>query len=408
MISKLSNNKKVKVGVIGLGRGFMLTLPSLIANNNIKLWAACSSRVEARTRFKKDFGGDTYKKYDEMLCDTDLDVVYVATPHEHHAKHAVAALEAGKIVLLEKPMSVSMEDAYLIVEASSKSGCGVIVGPSHSFDPAVLEALSLIKSGDFGKVKLVQSSYHTNFMYRPRRPEELDTSRGGGVIYSQGAHQFDVARAFAGGIGETLIGYTGIWDQSRKSETAYTTIISFQGGAVANLTYSGNDFYDSDIEMNNISELGHKKIIDPGASRRILAKLAKNSEADLKKIRSYQGLEVMRQCRGVTKPADGNEHFGVWKISLEKADLVVFNNRVEVYHEDGKFVQNVATPKGFSRQIVCDALVDLVTKGISPLQTASWALGTLECCDALLNSSKNGSAVDLTRQIPVNGHPNLV
>ena len=116
----------------------------------------------------------------------------------------------------------------------------------------------------------------------------------------------------------------------------------------------------------------------------------------------------MRQSRGVTKPADGNEHFGVWKVSLEKADLIVFNNRVEVYHEDGKFVQNVATPKGFSRQIVCDALVDLVTKGISPLQTASWALGTLECCDALLNSSKNGSAVDLIRQIPVNGHPNLV
>ena len=243
-MSDQRNANKVRLGIIGLGRGFMLTLPSLLAHADITLFAACSTRSDARQRFQSDFGGLAYSDYDAMLANPDVDAVYVATPHELHLQHALAALAAGKCVLLEKPMAISVEQASQIVKASEDSGKPVIVGPSHSFDPAVNEALRLIKTGDFGKVKIVHSAYHTNFMYRPRRPEELDTKRGGGVIFSQGSHQFDIARMLAGGVGIELIGQAGVWDASRQSETAYTGLIYFAGGAVANLTYSGNDLYD--------------------------------------------------------------------------------------------------------------------------------------------------------------------
>ena len=380
-MSESGNGAGVRLGIIGLGRGFMLTLPSLLAHPDITLFAACSSRSDARKRFEDDFGGIAYADYDAMLGNADVDAVYVATPHELHMQHTLAALAAGKCVLLEKPMAISLEQAAAIVEASKACGKPVIVGPSHSFDPAVGEALQLIKTGDFGKVKIVQSAYHTNFMYRPRRPEELDTRRGGGVIFSQGAHQFDIARMLAGGVGTSLVGHAGVWDASRRSETAYTGLIHFAGGAVANLTYSGNDFYDSDIELGSVSELGFPKNIDPGASRRMLSKLAGNDEANLKKIRSYQGLEVFRQSRAQTRNAEQNEHFGVWRVSLERADLMVFQDRIEVYHENGKYIHSVEGPAG--------------------------AIGTMECCEAMIASSTDQQPVSLTLQTPVDGHPNL-
>ena len=195
----------------------------------------------------------------------------------------------------------------------------------------------------------------------------------------------------------------GVWDASRHSETAYTGLIQFAGGAVANLTYSGNDFYDSDIELGSVSELGFPKNIDPGASRRILSRLAGNDEANLKKIRSYQGLEVFRQSRAQTKNAEQNEHFGVWRVSLERADLMVFHDRIEVYHENGKYIHSVQGPEGATRRTVCDALVAAVNKDRTPLQTAEWAIGTLECCEAMIASSRIAAST-LTLQTPVDGH----
>ena len=406
-MSDQRNSNKVRLGIIGLGRGFMLTLPSLLAHADITLFAACSTRSDARQRFQSDFGGLAYSDYDAMLANPDVDAVYVATPHELHLQHALAALAAGKCVLLEKPMAISVEQASQIVKASEDSGKPVIVGPSHSFDPAVNEALRLIKTGDFGKVKIVHSAYHTNFMYRPRRPEELDTKRGGGVIFSQGSHQFDIARMLAGGVGIELIGQAGVWDASRQSETAYTGLIYFAGGAIANLTYSGNDFYDSDLELGSTSELGFPKVIDPGASRRMLDKLAGDDEANLKKIRGYQGLEIFRSSRAQSRNAEQNEHFGVWRVSLERADLMVFHDRVEVYHENGKFIQNVESPAGATRRAICDALADVVGGRRMPIQTADWAIGTLECCEAMITSSRGQCLVSLKLQTPVDGHPNL-
>ena len=401
------NLAEVRLGIIGLGRGFMLTLPSILANSEITLSAACSTRSDARKRFVDDFGGLAYSDYGAMLANAEIDAVYVATPHELHVEHVLAALNARKFVLVEKPMAISVAEALQIVDASKKAGKSVIVGPSHSFDPAVTEALRLIKTGDFGKVKLVHSAYHTDFMYRPRRPEELDTNLGGGVIFSQGSHQFDIARMLAGGLGTQLMGHTGIWDTGRKSEAAYTSLLYFSGGAIANLTYSGHGFYDSDVELASISELGFSKKIDPGASRRMLAKLAGQDEANLKKIRGYQGLELFRHSRAQVKNAEQNEHFGVWRISMESADLLVFHDRVEVYHEQGRYIQSVIAPAGATRSSVCDALVSMVTEDSLPLQTADWAIGTLECCEAVITSSNTSLPVQLNFQKPVNGHPNL-
>ena len=115
----------------------------------------------------------------------------------------------------------------------------------------------------------------TDFLYRPRRPEELDTARGGGVVFSQGAHQVDVVRLLAGGHVRTVRASTGAWDPARPTEGAYSALLTFADGAFASLTYSGYAHFDSDEFCGWIGETGQPK--DParyGAARALTGRAA--------------------------------------------------------------------------------------------------------------------------------------
>ena len=380
----------MNLGVIGLGRGFMLTLPSLLSHPQISLRAATSSRTDARQDFSNQFNAPSYKTYNELLDNDLIDMVYVATPHEQHADHTVAALRAGKHVLLEKPISISMEDADRIVEAEQGSNKTVIIGPSHSFDPAIQIAFKMISDGDFGSVKMIHSAYYTDFMYRPRRPEELDLQTGG-VLFSQGAHQFDIARFLAGGEAQSIIGTSFIYDPKRRASGAYTCQIRFSNNATASLVYSGYDHFLSDMDIGGISELGSKVTKISGAARSKIRDLTPEEEMSLKKDRGYNAAQKL----AVT---DSNEHFGRWVVSLEKADMIIEPEHIDLYTDNGK--SRIDIPVQVStRQNVCQSMVDLVVLGIKPVQTASWGRATLECCQALLESNKTGTALKLRKQV---------
>ena len=136
-------DRPLGIGVAGLGRGFMLMLPSLAADPRVALVAAADPRPEARARFAADFGGRAYDSVEALVRDTGVEAVYVATPHEHHARHALAAAEAGKHVLVEKPMALDLEQCRAMIGAARAVGVRLIVGHSHSFDAPVARTRAL-------------------------------------------------------------------------------------------------------------------------------------------------------------------------------------------------------------------------------------------------------------------------
>ena len=77
--------RRLRVGIAGLGRAFTLMLPTLVADPRVELVAAADPRSEATQRFAADFGARTYDTVEALCEDSDVEVVYVATPHEHHA-----------------------------------------------------------------------------------------------------------------------------------------------------------------------------------------------------------------------------------------------------------------------------------------------------------------------------------
>jgi len=178
---------RIRLGVVGLGRGFMLTLPALTGDERIVLAGAFDPRAEARERFMQEFDAPAFPTLGAMLGAPDIDALYIASPHEHHAAQAIAAIKAGKHVLVEKPMAVTVADCAAMAEAARRFDRVLVVGPSHGFDAPVRAAAALIASGDHGALRQILTFNFTDFVYRPRRAEELDAAAKLARTYGNGA-----------------------------------------------------------------------------------------------------------------------------------------------------------------------------------------------------------------------------
>src|SRR5262245_39037521 len=224
---------KLKLGVAGLGRAFAVMLPTFARDPRIALVGAADPRDEARRQFEADFQCKVYREVADLCADPNVEAVYVATPHQFHARHAIAALSAGKHVLVEKPMALSLEECRGMISAARESGKQLVVGHSHSFDLPVLHTRKIIQAGRYGAVKMISALNYTDFLYRPRRPEELDTAQGGGVFFNQAIHQVDILRLLAGSPVKSVRCSAGAWDAKRPTEGAYSALLGFAGGAFA-------------------------------------------------------------------------------------------------------------------------------------------------------------------------------
>lgn len=390
----MSDAAPLRLGVIGLGRAFTLMLPTFIGDARVRLVAACDPRSAARDQFSRDFAAPAYATVEELVKDALVEAVYVASPHQFHAQQTAAAAAHGKHVLVEKPMALSLAECDAMIDSCEKAGVRLVIGHCHSFDSPYLQARELIRSGIFGAVRMVQAMNYTDFLYRPRRPEELDTSAGGGVVFSQAAHQVDVVRLLVGDSISRVRAVTGRWDPLRPTEGAYSVMLWFRGGAFAALTYSGYGHFDSDEWMGWVGEMGADK--DPaqhGAARRRLAQLASSAdEARVKNETTYGGPGYKPAAPG---GAAWHQHFGPMVVSCDHADLRPMADGTWVHGNEHKQHHPLQRPQ-VPRFEVIDELHAALREGTSPLHDGPWARSTLHACLAILESARLGRDVELS------------
>lgn len=382
------NHPPLRIGVAGLGRAFTLMLPTFRRDPRVRLVAAADPLAPARAQFGRDFAAPTYDSIEALCADPAVQVVYLATPHQFHADHVRIAAAHGKHVLVEKPMAITLDACNAMVEATEAAGVAMIVGHSHSFNAPILRTRALIDSGVFGAVRMLTAMNFTDFLYRPRRPEELDTRVGGGVIHSQAAHQIDILRLLGGGRVRSVMAHTAAWDPTRPTEGAYQALLAFEGGVFASATYSGYGHFDSDAWMEQIGELGQpKNAQNHGAARRRLAGLAATTqESDLKARRNYGG-ELYEPA--AQELPDAHQHFGPIIVSCERADLRPTPTGVEIFSDQERRFEPLPSPS-VPRSEVIDELVDVVVHHRPALHSGAWARATTEVCLALLASAANG------------------
>jgi phthalate 4,5-cis-dihydrodiol dehydrogenase len=389
--------RRIRLGIAGLGRAFTLMLPTFLQDPRIELVAACDPRDAARTQFSKDFSAPTYATIEELAAHDMVEAIYIASPHQFHAAHARAAANRGKHILVEKPMALSLAECDAMIAVSDAAGVHLIVGHCHSFDAPYAEARRVIQRREFGAVKMIQAFNYTDYLYRPRRPEELVTAEGGGAIYSQASHQVDIVRLLAGSRAVKVRSILGNWDPSRPTEGAYSALLWFEDGAFASIAYSGYGHFDSDEWCNWTGEMGNAK--DPGSytqARQRLSTIASPSEeAQLKNAGTYGGPTYQPAKAGSAEEAPRKfQHFGPVIASCEHADIRPMPDGLLIYGDAKKEFRGMPAP-AVPRSEVIDELYDAVVYGTRPLHDGAWAKSTLEICIALLRSGHEQGDVNL-------------
>ena len=395
-------NSPLRIGVIGLGRAFTLMLPTFQQDPRVQLVAATDPLPQACAQFEKDFHGQVTPHAEALCALPDIDLIYIASPHGLHAQHTALAAQHGKHVWVEKPMAVSLGECQTMIQACRDAGVQLMVGHSHSFNAPVLRAYELIQSGRLGQVKMITALNYTDFLYRPRRPEELNTALGGGVIHSQASHQVDVVRLLGGGQVSTVQACTGQWDAARPTEGAYSALLKFESGAFANLTYNGYGHFDSDVWMDHVGEIGNAKPASESAKRygtarkRLATTNTYNQESQLKAARNYGGSLYQPTAQN----EDAYQHFGPVLVSCEKADLRLTPKGLWMHGPEHETFEALPPP-AYPRKEVIDELWGALREEKSLLHSGTWARATTEVCLSLLEAAQTGQAIHLKHQVAV-------
>ena len=396
----MPNRPPLRVGVVGLGRAGAAMLAAMRRHPRIQVVAAADPRAEPRAAFEADLGGSAYATAEELCARPDVEAVYVATPHQLHEPHVVLAAGSGKHVLCEKPIALSLAECDVMIDAVERMGVQLVVGHTHSHDPAVRLMRAVIASGELGRLGMLSHWVYSDFLYRPRRPEELDTRLGGGILFNQVPHQVDVVRHLGGGLVRSVRAMTGVWDIQRPTEGATTAFLDFEDGAVATLVYNGYDHFDSDEFHFWVGEAGQEHAPRHGQARRRLgAGLAPDEEAAVKYSTGFGGSSAVRMPDGVP---EHQPHFGVLVASCERGDLRPSADGVLVYDDNG--VRELPLERGVAgvpgRGNTLDELCAAVFEGQPVLHGVRWAKATLAVCLAIQQSARERREILVEHQVP--------
>ena len=227
--------KKLGYAVLGLGIG-MAHVDAAVASEYADLVAVCDID-EARLKKCSDLHPEVklYREFDELIRDKDVDIISICLPSAMHADFAVRAMEAGKHVLVEKPLDITYERAMLIEEARKRTGVTVGVVHQNRFNLNMYPIKSAIDEGRLGKLVLGtfavkwyrEQSYYDRGGWRGTW--EMD---GGGSLMNQAVHTVDLMHWLMGDV-ESVTSTMGIYNHVIKTEDLTASLIKFKSGATA-------------------------------------------------------------------------------------------------------------------------------------------------------------------------------
>lgn len=186
-------NKKLKWGILGAARVNERLLPAIIEAVNSELVAIASRRVGAAKATLEKYAPNhqnvtCYDDMDELIADKNVEVIYCPMANNEHAEWALKAINAGKHVLIEKPMALNVADIEAIEIAAIKNNVKVMEGFMYRFHPQHVRVKEIVESGLIGDVLSCKASY--SFLMRPARMYRIASGvkQGGGAMWDIGPY----------------------------------------------------------------------------------------------------------------------------------------------------------------------------------------------------------------------------
>lgn len=225
----------MKVGIIGAGRIGMRRAEIVQAVARTELAMVADVDLPQAQAVAARFGGQATRRWEEVVTREDIETVVVATPHRLLAPVALAAVECGKHVLVEKPMGRTPHEVRRLVEAGRARGVRIKAGFNHRYHPAVRRAWEQARQGAIGELLFLRARYGHGgrFGYEHEWRADPETA-GGGELLDQGIHLLDLARWFLGDL-EEVVGFTAtsFWPIGPLEDNAFALLRSAKGQVVS-------------------------------------------------------------------------------------------------------------------------------------------------------------------------------
>lgn len=182
------NNKTVRWGIVTTGRITHTFIKDIALVNNAEVVAVAARSGANAKIFAETYGiPNAYEGYDKLFSDPNVDAVYIASPHTLHIQQAVSALQAGKHVLCEKPVTTSVNDLNLLISIAKQNNCFFMEAMWTYFLPAIQRAQRWVEEGRIGKLLHVRADFGYPIEYDSNR-REYDYELAGGCLYEMGIY----------------------------------------------------------------------------------------------------------------------------------------------------------------------------------------------------------------------------
>lgn len=229
----------IKIGIIGTGRVSGAHAAAAQALAGVQL-AGCADVDPARlAKFTERFPCPGFASSEELIGRPGIDAVVVALPHFLHADVTIAALQAGKHVLLEKPMAMTVAECDAMIAAADRTGKQLMVAHSQQFFPVNQAARALIAAGAIGRIVFATDTWYKPFYAEPRPPWFLDASRGGGMWPMNGSHMIDRMTRFIGSPVIAVKAMVGTYFVDVPATDTGVALLQFANGVHATLQHCG-------------------------------------------------------------------------------------------------------------------------------------------------------------------------
>lgn len=386
--------RPVRIAIVGFGTAGRAFVPAIAAHAGFELAAIVDPAPAVRRAAVDEFGITAFDSLEALLEQAHVDAIYVASPTTLHREHVLLACAARKHVLVEKPMAANLADAQAMVDAAECAGVVLLVGHSHSYDLPIHAMRELIDAGELGRVRMVNTWCFTDWLYRPRRADELDASQGGGVTLRQGSHQFDIIRLLCGGAARSVRAKTFNWDPQRSAIGAHTVFIDFEDGAAATAIYNGYGRFSSTELCEGVGEWGFMSPGRPAADRAASAAAGRQALTPEQELLAKQA----RAKHAIPGAAPWQPFFGLTIVSCEHGEIRQSPQGLIVYTDAGR--TDLPLPAdGSPRSRVIAEFHDAISGRHAALHDGAWGLANLEVCEAAIASSESGRDIELNHQV---------
>jgi len=367
--------KTYNIGIIGYG-GFGKFLHHWWnKSHNVKVTAVSDGSLEEADSGKLR----TYKDWQQLIQNPEIDIVSIATPPAFHVEIACAAMRAGKHVLLEKPIALDNQGAEKVLKTQKETGKVLMVDHMLRYNPIVKALIQLSKEETFGKLR---HAVVTNYAQDDSLPAEhwfWDKTLSGGIFIEHGVHFFDIINALTGQSFSKVYGVTH--NRNEQQQDQVSAMILYDQGLIASHyhSFSGPGFFEETTIrlMYDLAKIEIKGWIPMSGSIKVLANPQSKEMLGLIPGINIKKIEQIDDLTDVSRPEGwGNTSA---KTSADVKSAGISYDVLEMISAEFEIKQSKSEVYGQCLQgILADLIAKIENPGHQPAITAEDAYESLK------------------------------